>query len=117
MDFWDKLEHYCTVLNKNQSELADELGMSKGTISNWKARISQPSAATKKKIAELLNIPVSFLEDDGDASEPEWNTGIAMDDYEKALLGYYRKLQIGDRADLLKYASDLCKNHLNGSKK
>ena len=66
-------------------------------------------SATKKKIAEILNIPVSFLEDDAEASEPEWTTGIAMDDYEKALLGYYRKLTIGDRAALLKYASDLCK--------
>jgi len=45
------------VNDKTQGQLADELGVSRGTISSWEIGAKEPSATRFVKLVLLMNIP------------------------------------------------------------
>ncbi|MBC1521434.1 helix-turn-helix transcriptional regulator [Listeria aquatica] len=47
--------------NLTQSELAEQLGVRKSTISNWETGYSNPSINQAVKISEVLNENLDFL--------------------------------------------------------
>ena len=44
-----------------QQQLAEHLGLTKGTISRWEARLGQPNLATQEAIAEALDVDAMDL--------------------------------------------------------
>lgn len=54
-----------------QQELADRIGFSKQTISNWETGLKVPRMGAIQKMADLFGVSMSFIID-GDESTPEW---------------------------------------------
>ena len=104
MDFYDKFKHLCDQIGKSPSAVAIELGMNKAAASNWKRRISSPSAENLKKIADYFGVNVTYFDDDPKDSK---NLYAMIDAHEKALLAAYRELDAVGQAKLLVYASEL----------
>ena len=44
-----------------QAELADELGVSRGSVSNWERGKGEPGATVAARWAELTGVPVEWL--------------------------------------------------------
>ena len=51
----------CASIGKSPSAVAQELGINKSTVSNWKHRKNGPSDVTIEKICKYFNVPVSAL--------------------------------------------------------
>lgn len=45
----------------SQQQLADALGVDKGTVYNWENGKGIPSAVNLRKISELSNIPMDYI--------------------------------------------------------
>lgn len=60
--FFDILQQLCNEKGIAISALLDEIGMSRGNMARWKAGL-EPKAATKKKIADVLGVNISELEE------------------------------------------------------
>lgn len=54
-----------------QQELADKIGYSKQTVSNWETGLKSPRMGAIQKIADLFGVSVGFIIE-GDESTPEW---------------------------------------------
>lgn len=54
-----------------QQDLANKLGFSKQTISNWETGLKVPRMGAIQKIADLFGVSISFIID-GDDVTPEW---------------------------------------------
>ena len=63
-----KLEEKLLRLRKqhglSQQEMADELAVSRQTISKWETGITIPSSENLIGIGKLLNVPINVLVDD-----------------------------------------------------
>jgi len=56
----------------SQRELADELGVSKQSVTNWTQGYNEPSLRHLRGIARLLDLPLgTLLEEAGDADRPD----------------------------------------------
>lgn len=62
----DKLKEMREAKNLKQAELADALGVTQGTISQWESGISNPSLDKLKKLASELGCTVDELIGDND---------------------------------------------------
>lgn len=58
--FYDELQRICAAKGIRVTNLCEELGISSGNMSKWKAG-SAPRSSTLKKIADRLNVSVSEL--------------------------------------------------------
>ncbi|MCI8414542.1 MAG: helix-turn-helix transcriptional regulator [Ruminiclostridium sp.] len=69
-----KLEEKLLRLRKqhglSQQEMADELAVSRQTISKWETGITIPSSENLIGIGKLLNVPINVLVDDSASLEP-----------------------------------------------
>lgn len=54
-----------------QQELANKIGFSKQTISNWETGLKVPRMGAIQKMAALFGVSMGFIID-GDKSTPEW---------------------------------------------
>lgn len=62
--FQTKLKHRLLDLGITQKELADKLGVHKQVIANWLNGSRNPKRENIKKLAEILDLPISFFYDD-----------------------------------------------------
>ncbi|MER2226151.1 MAG: helix-turn-helix transcriptional regulator [Carnobacterium sp.] len=54
-----------------QQELADRIGFTKQTISNWETGLKVPRMGAIQKMADLFGVSISFIIE-GDETTPEW---------------------------------------------
>lgn len=61
MDLGNTIKHYRTIRNLTQKQLGDLLGVAEITIRQYETNKREPKIAQLKKIASVLNVPVSTL--------------------------------------------------------
>lgn len=90
MDFYEQLEKLCQKEGVKPSTLVESLGMSKGTMSNWK-RGGTPNAEAVVRIAKHFGITTDYLllGSDSDAEESE-DELIYVSEFDKKLIETYR---------------------------
>jgi len=71
MTFADKLKNARITLNFSQAELAEKIGVTRRAIYNYEKTGVLPRAAVLKKIAEALNVSVSYLMDEENITNEE----------------------------------------------
>ena len=104
MDFYDKFIDLCNKAGESPSPLAEKLGMHRTAVTNWKKRLSTPTPANLKKIADHFGVPVSYFEED---AKDERSLFAIIDTHEKKLLEIYRQLGTVEQAKLIVFASEL----------
>jgi transcriptional regulator with XRE-family HTH domain len=62
--FYDNFIRLCAEAGKAPSAVAEEVGLYKSTVSNWKNRGTKPTDTTAQKIAAYFGVPVSELYED-----------------------------------------------------
>lgn len=70
MNFYNKFNLLCSQIGKRPSPVAEELGISKSTVSNWKTRGTMPTDSTLQKIAAYFGVDVDELREDEEVSAP-----------------------------------------------
>lgn len=59
--FYDKFVNLCASIGKKPTPVAQELGISKGTVASWKRRGNDPTDAYLAKIANYFGVAVDDL--------------------------------------------------------
>lgn len=59
MDIGKSINVGCALFNKKKGDLAESIGKSSVTVSNYVKGSTQPSALVIKKIAGFFNVPAS----------------------------------------------------------
>lgn len=59
--FYDKFVNLCASIGKKPTPVAQELGISKGTVASWKRRGNDPTDAYLAKIANYFGVAVDEL--------------------------------------------------------
>ena len=91
----------------SQKELADQIGVSQGSIGNWEAGIRTNIQGTKLlKLATALAVDASVLVDHGGTSA---DTATNVTGPEAKLLAVYRKLNSSEQALAFRLISAICK--------
>lgn len=67
---YDNFVRLCASVGKSPSAVAQELGINKSTVSNWKRRKNGPSDVTLEKMVQYFNVPVSELTGEGQKNSP-----------------------------------------------
>ena len=70
MTFGEKLLHARLVLNLSQKELAEKAGITERSVYNYEQTSTYPNQSIINKLAEALNITVTYLMDD-ESDTPE----------------------------------------------
>ena len=82
--FYDKFVNLCASIGKKPTPVAQELGISKGTVASWKRRGNDPTDAYLAKIANYFGVSVDELR--GDTENEKMPTaqgdGLKLDSYE-----------------------------------
>lgn len=86
--FFDILQQLCNEKGIAISALLDEIGMSRGNMARWKAGL-EPKAATKKKIADVLGVNISELEEKPAASKDSELDALLKDE----LIAFYGEVK------------------------
>lgn len=72
--FYDEYTKLCESIGKSPSRCADEMKISRGTVSDWKKNGTMPTAKNLKKLCEYFNVTAEvFL---GKTIEPEDRTKV-----------------------------------------
>lgn len=58
--FWNKYYNFCKSIGKTPNAVANELGISSGSVTNWKNGVV-PSTPTLAKIAQYFGCTINFL--------------------------------------------------------
>lgn len=61
-----------------QAELADRIGVTRATVTQWEREWSQPRMGAIKKLADVFGVSVSQMVSDNDPSHPSNVQGMAM---------------------------------------
>ena len=61
MDLGNTIKHYRTIRNLTQKQLGDLLGVAEITIRQYETNKREPKISQLKKIASVLNVPISTL--------------------------------------------------------
>ena len=67
--FWERLVQLCAERNTKPNPVAKELGISSGSVTNWKNG-AVPHSATLKKIADYFGVSTSYLLGVADNPDP-----------------------------------------------
>ena len=59
--FYDIYKNLCISVGKSATAVAVELGISRGTVSNWKNSGASPSGEILQKLADYFNVSVDYL--------------------------------------------------------
>lgn len=74
MSFWDKYVQLCSSIDKYPNTVAEEIGISSGTVTHWKAKNATPRSTTILKIANYFDVPVEYFSEKTEKS-PAPGTG------------------------------------------
>ena len=69
-----RLNYYMEHTNTTQTELADYMGVTQATVSNWQKGIKTPRMSKVDKICEFFNIQRSDLMEDKSTTEESYYT-------------------------------------------
>lgn len=58
---YDRFKDLCGKMGKTMKEVCKDLGISQGTVSNWKKRNSTPSGDLLSKMANYFNVSIEYL--------------------------------------------------------
>lgn len=96
--FAKNLKFYVIKSGKTQSQIASDLGVSKGTFSDWTAGRSHPRMDRVQQLAEYFGISKSQLVEDGNGNFESEYAVIARVVKGRPLLRrlYYAVMNIGD---------------------
>ncbi len=93
--------------NYNQNDVAEKIGVTRSTVSDWETQRSEPSVAQLNKIADLFNVSIDYLvgrEDDfGVISSSE----SSLNGEEERLLSLFRQLPNTRKKTILDTMSDM----------
>ena len=59
--FYDIYKNLCQSIGKSPTAVSVELGISRGTVSNWKNKGAVPSGEILQKIAEYFDVSADYL--------------------------------------------------------
>lgn len=90
----DNLSYYLKNSQLSQKEIADLLGISKSSITNWLAGSNSPSIETLAKLCQILGVKMSEMLSDK----------VEITQSEKALLDNYNKLNKSAQNALIKFS-------------
>jgi transcriptional regulator with XRE-family HTH domain len=85
--FFERFTDTLIKSNKRISEIARETGISRGTISSYKRKISTPNSKNLEKIAQSLGVDASWLagSDDNNYADSQYHNIVTiLDLYTKA---------------------------------
>lgn len=91
----DNLNYYLKNSPLSQKEIADQLGISKGSITNWLSGFNSPNIETLAKLCQILGVKMSEM----------LNDKIEITQSEKDLLDNYNKLNKSAQNTLIKYSA------------
>ena len=89
MFFYEQLEKLCQKKGIKPSTLVESLGMSKGTMSNWK-RGGTPNAEAVVRIAEHFGVTTDYLLLGHDSNEESEDELSYVSEFDKKLIETYR---------------------------
>lgn len=82
MTIGEKIKYHRTLLGLTQTQFGERLGVKKNAVSKWECgRVDDIPASKVKAIAQLFDVPVSYLIDDA----PQDDDGIISSFVAKAL--------------------------------
>ncbi len=112
MNFWETYEKLCFNIGKKPNPVGKELGISSGTITQWKNG-SIPSGEKLVQIADYFNVSVDYLlgrEDEPTAEEADVSVFDSDTDRTTAeFIQIFTKLPIMDRIEIMSLARDKVK--------
>lgn len=88
------------AVGMTQIELADAMGVSKGTIENYEMGIRVPDANAISRITTALGVTASYLLGDIMDIESEYHS-VALNDEEVELIKAYRSATTDQRANAM----------------
>lgn len=97
MQFYDRYIELCKEIGKRPSKVAEEIGISRATVTNWKKNNYTPRADMLAKIANYFNLSVSDLL--GTKKEP-----TEVDPLNEELLKLFKDLSPESKAKMVDYA-------------
>jgi transcriptional regulator with XRE-family HTH domain len=77
--FYDNYVKLCASIGKAPSAVAEEIGLYKSTVSNWKNRGTNPTDATAQRIAAYFGISVAELTAEEQTKKPATVSGDELD--------------------------------------
>lgn len=82
--FYDKFVNLCASIGKKPTPVAQELGISKGTVASWKRRGNDPTDAYLAKIANYFGVSVDELRGDteNEKKPTAQGDGLKLNSYE-----------------------------------
>jgi repressor LexA len=105
MNTAEKITNLLKEHNKEQQDLANYLGISPVTISEWKSGKTRSYRKHLNKIAEFLNVPLEYFESESNSNSnlecPCPDTTVAQ------LVEAYNDLSLSDKARALTYVCNL----------
>ena len=106
MCFYEKICELCSKKGISITALAIELGLSKGTPTNWKKMTKPPRANTVKAIADYFGVSVEYLTDDEADENKKSASGITpnatfIDDVKIYKLPLYDSVSAGFGVDAI----------------
>lgn len=109
MNFWDTYESLCFKFGKKPNPVGKDLGISSGTISQWKNG-SIPSGEKLIQIAEYFNVSVDYLLGREDVSVVSNDTNNKkLDEMSASLLNDFSKLETAEKARVIVMIDDMKK--------
>lgn len=97
MSVGDKIKSLRKAMGLTQTELGDRVGVKKNAVSKWECgRVEDIPTSTIKALANLFDVPPSYLIDDENA-EPASSAPDVLDEVDIAFYGEYRELSEDDK--------------------
>lgn len=108
MTFVDRIKELRKSLHYTQSEMAERLNVSQGTIASWENGLRIPEIQRILEIAEEFNVSIDYLF--GREKTKEKQNQVQLTDQEMALLDAYRSLNEFGKGNLSGYITALTAN-------
>lgn len=110
MAFYEKYVSLCNSVKKSPSGVALEIGLSKTAVNGWKHGRSNPTDATKQKLADYFGCSISELTGEMEQKEkPSAENDTELDETTKELVELAYSLDEEDRVMLLEMARSIKK--------
>lgn len=111
MNSGEKLKYLRRKAKRTLEEQSALLGVSLNSVYRWEHELTAPKKRTLHKIADVYNVPLSWLtQNDGLEGEeaPNGAEPVPENSLETQLLKIYRKLSDADKYKVLGYIERIC---------
>ncbi|MGN0557897.1 MAG: helix-turn-helix domain-containing protein [Acutalibacteraceae bacterium] len=87
----DNLEYYINGSDFTQKNLAEQIGVSKGAITNWLNGSNSPNIEVLARLCQVLNVKMSDMLTKKDNVIANINDAFHLNDHEKKVITAYRQ--------------------------